>query len=137
MSFSTNVREAANRHDTAARTLDEKNQRAGAAYLFGLAAECAVKAILERCGVRPVQPRREDPFFAHFPELKKLLEDRVEGRGATALKPFVTKDFMADWDIVLRYAPKSEIVGSAAYDRRYERWKEDAQRALNTMGEYT
>jgi len=49
--------------------------KAVAGYLFGLSGELAVKAMMRDSGMTPLSPdrRRDDPFFAHFPELKSRL----------------------------------------------------------------
>jgi hypothetical protein len=65
------MKDAAHRHHDAANKLHDENKRAAAAYLYGLAAECAVKALLEKQGVRPqADARKSDPYYAHFPELR-------------------------------------------------------------------
>lgn len=136
MAFTTSMKDAAHRHHDAANKLHEENKRAAAAYLYGLAAECAVKALLEKQRVRPrANDRKSDPYYAHFPELRPLLEDTLSGRGATLFKPFL-KDFMNEWEITLRYAPNSEIVGDGeGRKKRYDRWKSDANTAIAKMQE--
>lgn len=131
------MKEAAHRHFDAARSLDGSSKRAAAAYLFGLAAECAVKAVLETTGLRPrFSERKTDPYYAHFPELRGLLGDAMAGRSASRLAPFAESAFMAEWDIRVRYAPTSELVGEGGRTRRYERWKADAQNAMNALTEH-
>ena len=79
----------------------------------------------------------DDPYYAHFPKLRALLSDAMQGRGAAVLEPFSKNGFLADWEIVVRYTKTSELVGTTALDKRYDRWQHDAQSAINTMGEYT
>ena len=135
MGFTVKVEQAAHRHHDAAKSLDSASKRAAAAYLFGLTAECAVKSTLEKLKVRPKEPRKTDPYYAHFPELRNLLSDALQGRMGKVLAPFTTNDFLRDWDIAIRYAPSDEIVGSGPSDKRYERWKTDANTAIKAMEE--
>jgi hypothetical protein len=132
------MKDAAHRHHDAANKLHDENKRAAAAYLYGLAAECAVKALLEKQGVRPqADARKSDPYYAHFPELRALLEDTVRGRGAALFNPFLRASFMNEWDITLRYAPNREIIGDEdGRVRRYDRWKTDANTAISQMQAY-
>ena len=76
MAFTQNVEKAARRHFRAAQILydhsnvgDQPGCRAVAGYLFGLAGELAVKAMMRSSGMTPLpeKQRRDDPFFAHFP----------------------------------------------------------------------
>jgi len=83
MSFSPNLPAAARRHLHAADALfDTTPHKAVAGYLYGIAAECAVKALLDQAGQRPLAPseRRDDPLYAQFPELRTLVRDFSQGR---------------------------------------------------------
>jgi len=138
VSDSFDGKQAAHRHHEAAKTLDQQAapQRAAAAYLFGLAAECAVKAMLEASGLRPSDGSgRSDPYWAHFPELKRLLADRLEGRNAAQLARFTNDAFLSEWAIGIRYAPNAEVLEGQAREKRYERWKRDADTAIQAMQE--
>lgn len=137
MAFSLDMKQAAHRHFDAATTLDAGKKRPAAAYLYGLAAECAVKSLLKVQGVKTKPEQKDDPYYAHFPKLRALLSDAMQGRGAAMLEPFTKSTFLSDWDIVVRYATTGELVGTTALDKRYGRWQADAQSAINTMGEYT
>lgn len=135
MAFTLDMKQAANRHLAAANTLDEGGKRPVAAYLYGLAAECAVKALLK--ALKTPEPRdKTGPYYAHFPELRGLLADAIQGRGAHVLEPFTKNSFLSDWDIVVRYAKTDEIVGeSDGRDARYRRWQDNAKVAVSTMEE--
>jgi hypothetical protein len=75
--------------------------------------------------------RREDPFYAHFPELKTLLRDQVRGRWAHPLREFAEdQSFMQNWDTRMRYAPGNEI-----RDQDIERWREHAKKVVAKMDE--
>lgn len=79
----------------------------------------------------PEEQRREDPFFAHFPDLKSLLRDRVHGRHAGILRRFAEDSgLMQEWHTDMRYAPGRDI-----QPRWVARWLADAQRLLKAMNE--
>jgi hypothetical protein len=95
MAYSRELQSAARRHQMAAHRLQEGERPherrchvAVAGYLYGIAAECALKEIMRQSGMRPlaVEERRDDPFYAHFPQLKTLLRDSACGTpvGGTA-----------------------------------------------------
>ena len=58
----------------------------------------------------PEDQKWEDPMFAHFPKLKTLLLNKLEGRQHADLLKFArnTKLFR-EWDTKMRYAPTSDI----------------------------
>ncbi len=124
------MRKSANQHYEAARTLHDRQQKAVAAYLFGLAAECAVKAIMVNSRI-PGHADRESAYYAHFPDLRHQLHDVLAGRKNFNELKFATKDdFFADWHISIRYAESGHILGLL---NRYDRWFENAKTAINAM----
>ena len=140
MGFSTDMSQAASRQLAAADKLDGDQKRPVAAYLYGLAAECAVKAMLKSLRVKePSDGGNHGPYYAHFPKLRSDLEAVVQGlqgRGARVLEPFTKNSFLRDWDIVVRYARSDELVGShQGRAARYDKWKKDAKHAVAAMGE--
>jgi hypothetical protein len=132
--YSQQFSKSATRHLNAAVSLHHEGQGGSpdvAGYLFGVAAECAVKQIMRESGMTPLPPnqRRDDPFYAHFPELKTLLRNTVQGRRAGELRAWCEDGvFMRDWDTDMRYAPSKDIT-----KRDVERWREDATRAIAAM----
>src|SRR5271166_4619837 len=83
MAFATDMSAAARRHLEAGDSLAKgRKRRDVAGYLYGIAAECAIKAMMLELGMRPVADRRtaDDPFFAHFPELRSMLRDALSRR---------------------------------------------------------
>lgn len=103
-----------------------------AGYLYGIAAECALKHIMQ-CShhSRPSErvERKDDPLYAHFPALKTLLRDSAQGRYAGILRKFAEDDgFMNEWDIAMRYASRRDIEDSIV-----ERWREHAIKAIAAM----
>jgi hypothetical protein len=81
-SYAHDFRKAAHRHLDAGERLNETARADVAGYLFGIAAECALKHLMLTSGMRPlpIESRREDPFYAHFEELKAILRDSASGR---------------------------------------------------------
>ncbi len=131
MAFSTDMRAAARRHLQAAEVLVAPGGRRDVAgYLFGIAAECAVKAMMIDAGLRPTSDRRGDPFYEHFPDLRTLLKDNVHGRKAATLNNFINNDaFMNNWSTRMRYSNGKDI-----YDRWIDGWAEQARQAVASIG---
>ena len=111
-SFNTNMRAAARRHQEAAETLHEGTRQDAAGYLYGLAAECGIKALMLDLGMRPAADARrgDDPFYAHFTRLKTMLRDDAYARQREDLRKF-TEDghFMEHWDVAMRYSDGKDI----------------------------
>lgn len=131
MSYGFNLENAALRHYEAGECLYSNSHRQDVAgYLYGIAAECAIKELMRRSGMRPneLENRKGDPFFAHFPELKTLLCNRIYGRNSHVIQRFIDASFMHEWDIKMRYAPASDIQA-----RKVERWREQARQAIFAM----
>jgi hypothetical protein len=129
--FQNNMRASAYRHLEAARTLHRTNRNDVAGYLFGLAAECALKHMMLSSGMRPLPEtsRRNDPFYAHFEPLKRMLRYAASGRLKTELRRFSEKaSFMQYWDITMRYSDGKEV------DPKWvDRWKQDAKDVIGAM----
>lgn len=105
--------------------LAQHGRRDVAGYLFGLAAECAVKAMAERFP----ELRRDDVFYAHFPELRTLVLDFVQGRSAQPLVRLLEHDrFMNEWDVKIRYARKDHLAS-----KPIDSWQDQAAQAVNLM----
>ncbi len=109
MAFSHDLPAAARRNIQAANQLNDGHRRDVAGYLFGIAAECAVKHMVARLPI--TAPHDKDRIFhAHFPELRTLLRDALAGRQGLALMRFINNNsFMNNWAIAMRYAPAKEI----------------------------
>jgi hypothetical protein len=124
MAFDPDLPAAARRTLIAAHRLSE-DCRGVAGYLYGIAAECAVKALALELGQRD-----QDVLYAHFPELRTLLRDRIEGRRAGPLANLLSSDaFMNNWHIKMRYAgPK------AISDQWVKTWRDQATRAVELVG---
>lgn len=129
--YQQDLRRAAYRHLEAAEILLETNRKDVAGYLFGLAAECALKHIMINSGMRPLPDvqRREDPFFAHFEYLKTLLRDNASGRRAGELRQYAeSASFMQQWDVSMRYSHGKDI----QFDWIF-RWRVSAKDIVTAM----
>ena len=85
---------AARRHIEAADSLVDGRRYDVAGYLYGIAAECAIKSMMLDIGMRSLtlERRRDDPFYAHFPELRTMLRDKQLGRRGTILRHYIEDD---------------------------------------------
>ncbi|MDL5598903.1 hypothetical protein QS468_39775 [Bacillus subtilis] len=116
MSYDQNPSGSARRHLTAARELhaitDSGKQpgcNAVAGYLFGLAGELAVKAIMLDSGMRPSRTPG-DAFFQHFPAIKAVLKDQIHGRRAGELRQIAEDNALFDtWHTNMRYSSTNNI----------------------------
>lgn len=86
MSYTCDMKGAAARHLEAAKAMRAKPPSVGghgatAGDLFGLAAECALKAMT----VEVAELRHKDVTHTHFPELRAFARERLRGRGGQAL----------------------------------------------------
>jgi len=131
VSYSVDMPASARRHLEAAKLLREPKPDV-AGYLFGIAAECAIKAMMLEANIRPKDrgQRRDDPFYAHFPELRTMLRDMQLGRNAKPLIDFIGDDsFMNNWSTDMRYCPGREV--RLAW---IESWAEAAGQAVASIG---
>lgn len=131
MAYEPNMHAAARRHLEAADILFDGTRSDVAGYLYGIAAECAVKAMMLDDQMRPSSGnRRDDPFFAHFPELRTMLLDQQWGRRAAILRRFIDDpSFLQEWDTSMRYCKESDIQA-----RWISRWKEQAHNIIACIG---
>ena len=137
MAFTQNVKNAARRHLRAAQILyeevghsDKPGCAAVAGYLFGIAGELAVKELMRSSGMRPLAEacRRDDPFFAHFPELKTMLSTATGRRAGELRKLYENPRLFQYWDVAMRYAPTSDVNKTWV-----EAWKASAEKLINRM----
>jgi hypothetical protein len=114
MAYSQNLANSAKRHLRAANELYNTASsgahpqcKAVAGYLYGLAGELALKEIMRASGLRPLElsERRNDPFYAHFPDLKTMLQDMAQGRRAAELRKISSDSkLFQNWNTNMRYA---------------------------------
>ena len=133
MTYRPNLPASARRHLEAAEALYEPEiRRDVAGYLYGIAAECAVKAMMQEAGLPSLNNdmRREDPYYAHFPALKTLLRDSQLGRAGATLKRFIEDSrFMNQWDTDMRYCKGDEIQSAWV-----ELWRSQARDIVGAIG---
>ena len=137
MAFTQNMKKSAVRHFRAAQILyeqagpgDQPGCAAVAGYLFGIAGELAVKEIMRSSGMTPLkaEERRDDPFFVHFPTLKRMLATAGGRRAGELRKLSEDPRLFQNWDVTMRYAPATEV------DRNWvEAWKVSAEDLLKRM----
>jgi hypothetical protein len=134
MAYSIDLRAAADRHLQAADALvknepDRNAQhRSVSGYLYGIAAECAVKALMCQAGMRPLDSskRKDDSLFAHFPELRTMLRDLPAGRLSGPILHFIFDNaFMDHWNTRMRYAPGSDVQADWV-----AKWREQARQVV-------
>ena len=137
MAYSLDVRVAARRHYRAAEVLygqnaggDQPRCKAVAGYLFGIAGELAVKELMRASGMRPLPEteRRDDPFFAHFPTLKRMLATAHGRRSGELRRISENPRLFQNWDTSMRYAPDKDI--RLAW---VDEWKEAAGGLIGQM----
>jgi hypothetical protein len=123
------MRAAARRHLEAANTLDLTNRRDVAGYLYGIAAECGIKAMMQQIGLRSPTNGDHDPYYAHFPALKTLLKNKLQGRNATILRRHILNEkFFSGWDITMRYSKGSQIPS-----KLIDQWKVQAISVISSI----
>jgi hypothetical protein len=131
------IRASARRHLNAAQALydhrgagDQPGCKAVAGYLFGIAGELAVKELMRTSGIMPLpeNKRRDDPFFAHFPDLKRMLAT-AQGRRSGELRRISDDSrLFQNWDTSMRYAPTEDIRPDWV-----DQWKLSAKELIERM----
>ncbi len=132
MPFATDMPAAARRHFAAAEELNAGTRNDVAGYLYGIAAECAIKAMMLDAGLRPASEHKTqgDPFFAHFPDLRTMLRDSLKGRISSPLIGYVNSDrFMNNWSTRMRYCHGREVKSQWV-----SAWAEQAKQAVGAIG---
>lgn len=125
MSYLTDMNDAAARHYHDGCKLMADNRIDNAGYHFGLAAECAIKSILQSAGVRDDDPA----IWQHFPDLKPVALQSIHGRTAAPVRGLLERDnFMQRWAISMRYAKTGSIDRPTA-----ERWRDQADEAMGLL----
>ena len=109
MAFTAKMPDAARRNLQAADLLDVGHRRDVAGYLYGIAAECAIKEMVKPIPI-PLEYDKDAIFYAHFPKLRTLLRDALAGRRRKPVWTVILDDtFMHNWDITMRYADARQI----------------------------
>jgi hypothetical protein len=129
--YAHDMRAAAYRHLQAGEHLRSTDRKDVAGYLFGIAAECALKQMMLASGMRPrrEEERRNDPFYAHFEALKSMLRDSAYGRLINELRRYAeSSTFMQHWDISMRYSHGKDVRSDWV-----DRWYSDAKDVTGAM----
>jgi hypothetical protein len=118
----TDYRDAAERHWKDADYLSVDNRPANADHLFGLSAECALKAVMQGLGMSlrpngaPVDKQHRIHINALWDEFSAFAHTRNGVRYATDIdskpNPF------DDWDVAQRYCHRSEIIQAILENHR-------------------
>jgi hypothetical protein len=121
---------AARRNLDAAIMLEGENRPLVAGYLFGIAAECAIKSMIAELRLAFPLERAYDPRYAHFPELLTLLRDQMSGRRSAALIRYVQDPrFFQGWSILIRYCD-----GKGVAPRYLQSWSQQARDIVGLIG---
>ncbi|WP_116744867.1 hypothetical protein [Janthinobacterium sp. 78] len=132
MKYTLNLPDSARRHFAAAEELIKTDRSDVAGYLYGIATECAVKAMMLQAGIKPLPAaqKRDDPFFQHYPQLQSALRDRLKGRVSSPLHQFVNnQEFLQHWNTDMRYAPGKQIKSLWV-----KKWQVQAHQTVNSIG---
>lgn len=98
-----------------------------AGYLFGLAAECGVKVVLEQLLRGRKIPTSRDQ--GHFPGLRGAALKVLQGRQGAALATVLSrKDLLVSWHIGLRYSADMTVSESDC-----QTWERDAQKCISMI----
>jgi hypothetical protein len=138
MAYQRDIKKSARRHFMSAQVLykqdgpgDQPGCRAVAGYLFGIAGELAVKQLMLDNGMKPLSDgdRRDDPFFAHFPDLRSMLARLTKGQRFREIRKLVEDpSLFQNWDITMRYAPTQGI-----NEKWVDAWKSSAEKLIKQM----
>jgi hypothetical protein len=109
----TDFRDAAERHWDDAACLFSDNRPANADHLFGLSAECALKAVMVGLRMALLQDGapQERQHRVHINELWDEFVNFAQGRGGSRYVVAITgvSNPFSDWDASQRYAHRTDI----------------------------
>jgi hypothetical protein len=137
MANGRNLSKSAYRHFHAAEllyadTTVHQNHKPVAGYLYGIAGELAVKALMYKSAIPELdkKERHSDPYYKHFPELKTLLKDATGLRAGKLRLIAQNTTLFQNWDNNMRYAAASTVL-----EKWVDDWKASAKDLLNWMEE--
>ena len=119
--MSTDFRDASDRHFQDAEALLAQAREANADHLFGLSAECSLKAVMLALGmaVNTDGAPADRGHKVHMPELWAAFQSFAEGRLASRyLEPLDKANPFSDWAVDQRYWARSAISASAPSKHR-------------------
>ncbi|MCB2262411.1 MAG: hypothetical protein LGR52_05655 [Candidatus Thiosymbion ectosymbiont of Robbea hypermnestra] len=105
-------------------TLFQRQRYPNATHLFGLAAECALKLLLEKI------PGMQEIPHKHLPELRDDVLRMLSGRGNNGVRQLLNmEDYMVDWKIANRYWPRQAFSLSSC-----KTYRDHSRRTLHAVG---
>lgn len=114
MAYTANFKTAAKRHMKSADTLfvlGDEDRVAEAGYLYGLAGETALKAMMVTCGMQETAWRSKQN--GHFPNLLQFIANEAKGRLGNNIYALAQLAQSATnfnvWEIDMRYAASADI----------------------------
>jgi hypothetical protein len=113
----TDYRDAAVRHFEDAQLLDVNRRTANADQLFGLSAECALKAVMSGLGMKlrgdgsPQEKGHRVHINNLWMEFVTFAQSRSGAKYAAMLDPM--KNPFIDWDVSQRYGHRTDISPNA------------------------
>ncbi len=115
--MSTDFRDASERHFGDGELLLAEDRLANADHLFGMSAECSVKAIMEALGMATSKAGapRDSGHKVHMPELWAAFQSFASGRLASRyVEPLDKQNPFVDWKVDQRYWKQNYIGRGAA-----------------------
>lgn len=113
--MSNDFRDASERHFADANLLRHEGRNANADHLYGLSAECSLKAIMEALGMKIKNGIPDDKGHkVHMPELWAAFQSFAQGRlAARYQEPLDHDNPFADWIVDQRYWALNSITVTA------------------------
>jgi len=114
--MSTDFRDASGRHFEDALLLLDDSREANADHLFGLSAECSLKAVMVALGmaVKSDGAPADKGHKVHMPEIWAAFQSFASGQLASRyLEPLDKQNPFADWDVEQRYWSRTVITAGA------------------------
>lgn len=115
--MSTDFRDAAKRHFDDGALLQAHNRLANADHLYGICAECALKAIMKGLGMHTTRggAPTDRAHKVHMPEIWMAFQSFTEGRlGSRYLEMIPHNNPFDDWKIEQRYSASNAITSCVA-----------------------
>jgi hypothetical protein len=119
--MSTDFRDASGRHLEDADVLRNERRHANADHLYGVSAECSLKAVMVTLGLatKPDGAPEDRGYLVHMPGLWSAFQSFAQGRLASRyLEPLDHGNPFADWQIDQRYWSRTGILEGAAQAHR-------------------
>jgi hypothetical protein len=119
--MASDFKDAAARHMIDAEILFDKGHRANADHLFGIAAECSLKAVMVGLGMdtHSSGTPKDKAHKVHINLLWAAFHSFAQGRmAARYLEAIGTESPFSNWDIHQRYAPRGTFGATAVTSHR-------------------